>query len=252
MSRRRIPKAVPSIVVCLAFVTAICHANPDEGLLQKLFRLFRPAGTYEGRLSDAVTNSTKSADASLLPRVYIINVETGENVEWALGRGAVDPVVCPGGLSLFIRRGTHLEEGAIDFSANKLDSSSRPTRIESVEVQQLLGCTQSEVAVEGQFLLWIKTKSNEIATLKVAQGTTSMARIPEGIIEHKTSDIVVALVKLRGVRGDGSRADVIDGKLRVSMPSGEAKLYEIAGTPLAENPTWVGDTNYVVAIGLRD
>jgi hypothetical protein len=239
----------------LAGMPALSHAEVDEGLLQRLFRLIRPSGTYEGRLSDVLAKATqRSGIADTLPRVLLVDHRTGGIVEWVRGRGAVEPVVCPDGRTLVVRRGTRIERTEITIANGQAIPPGGATPVPDILVRQIFGCAPVPGEDATTWDLWVENTAGEFLTVRLSKGTASVGVLPDAFRSDPPRDAGLALRRLQGIRTDGLSAMVRDAKLVVER-------YNATGTssgplpvqmPVTGDPAWLGDTDWIVVTGLQN
>ena len=224
----------------------------DEAMLQRLYRLLRPAATHKTSLSEMLAKATQRAGvAKILPRVLIVNVRSGVAIEWAGGRGAVEPSMCPDGRWLTVRRGNALQLAAVGSAPDGQPVVAAPQVLSGIEVRQLFGCTFAPEGGAG-YMLWVEQAPGTVDALRLlpaAQQATPDA-------PHMDTPLAggVALRRLQGMRGDGLRASVRDMQLVVEAEvdrETQSRLVPLK-MPVAGDPAWVGDGDWLVLTGLKD
>jgi hypothetical protein len=241
------------LISVLAAAPALSYADVDEGLLQRLFRLVRPSGKYDGRLSDVLAKATqRSGIANTLPRVLLVHGDTGESVEWIRGRGAVEPVVCPDGRTLVLRRGTRVERTEVTITNGQLVLPAAASAVSDVAVRQIFGCTPAPGEKGNSWQLWVENAAGQFQTLRFSGDTSSVGTLPDAFRSDSPGDTCLALRKLQGVRSDGVSAMVRDGRLVLEPPNGSRTVALPVRMPVTGTPAWLGDTGWLVVIGLQD
>lgn len=256
-------------IVCVAMslslligMPALSHAEVDESLLQRLFRLIRFGSTYEGRLSDVIAKSTRSGNANTLTRILLVNHQTGETIEWMDGRGAVEPLVCPDGCTLVVRRGEKIERTEIKIANGQVVSMPEAETIPAdIDVRQIFGCTPIAEKDATTWNLWAETKAGEIKTVQLGKGASLIGDLPKAFRSDPPGDVGRALRKLQGIRSDGLSAMVNNDRLVVkpyndSGTNSSVLLVSMPVTgdpvPVTGDPAWLGNTDWIVVTGLKN
>lgn len=250
------PRRLLVALVCLGTLSALpspAPAKTDESLLQRLFRLLRPAAKYEGRLSDVLAKATqRSGVADTLPRVLFVDRRSGTVLEWVRGRGSVEPVVCPDGRTVVLRRGSNLERAQVGIDSGKVRLPDAGTPVAGAVARQLFACTQVVGAPPGTWEIWIETAAGELRTVKMGTAAASPAEVPQPFRADPQGDVGPALRKLQGVRADGLCAQVRDARLVVET-SGTTDVKSLSlPMPVTGDPAWLGDSDWIVVTGLLD
>lgn len=229
-------------------------AEVDESLLQRMFHLIRPTGKYEGRISDVVVKATqKSGTMGMLPRVLLVNHANGETIEWVRGRGSVDPVVCPDGRTLMVRRGTRIERTELTFTGGRLTEPGEGLPVTQAAIRQLYGCTES-IDGGGSWDVWIENVEGEFMTIHLEKDRLSLSPLPEKFQSDSPGDSSLALRRLQGIRSDGLTVMVLGGKLTVEQQVDNHLIVSPMplNMPVTGAPVWLGDTDWIVVTGLKN
>lgn len=239
----------------LAGTPALSIAEADEGLLQRLFRLLRPSGKYEGRLSDALARATqRSGIADTLPRVLLVERRTGETIEWVQGRGTVEPVVCPDGRTLVVRRGTRIERTEVKIADGRVLAPAAASAVPGTTVRQIFGCMPIAGNGAGSWELWVETAAGEFLTVRLTRSAASLGAPPDASWDDPFRETGLALRRLQSIRADGLSATVRDARLVVERydGTGSGSVSLPVPMPVTGNPAWFGDTDWIVVTGLQD
>jgi hypothetical protein len=236
-------------------VSDLLGVADDETLLQHIFRLLHPFGTYHGPLSNAVAKATQKGGLSdTLPRVLVVKWPTGVSLEWAPLRGAVEPVVCPDARTVMVRRGDALEYATIDVSSEPVRLSAVSTSIRTPGVRKLYGCTQSGASKQLKTELWVESTNGEIGIVKTDVQNSSISPLPVDTNTFPAMFAATAVQKLQSVRGDGTSVYVRGKSLVFAAPAqgGESSAVVTAPFPFDGTPAWVGDSDYLVVTERKD
>ncbi len=256
MASARWVVATALLMSLLAGAPAPSYAEADESLLQRLFRLLRPSGKYKGRLSDVLAKATQRSGgiADTLPRVLLVNRRSGETVEWVRGRGTVEPVVCPDGRTLVVRRGSRIERTEITITNGRALVPGAATPLPDIMVRQIFGCTPVAGGDARSWDLWVENIAGEFLTVRLTKGTSSLGVLPEAFRSDPPRDTGLALRRLQGIRADGLTAMVRDAKLVVEFykDTGSSSTPLPVQMPVTGDPVWLGESNWIVVTGLQN
>lgn len=188
-------------------------AQNAPGWFERLYRVIWPAGRYNGNQAKAASQVTeKSKDVNGIPRLYLVDVESGVFEEWRWARGSVDFAISPDGTQLFFRRGRALFQQSIRVSATGTNADSQPARLSNIEITRLYACTRS---ADGPIELWVTDVRGVIRLIRLnAAGAASWADYsPYEGVSQSSEEIVENLQLLRSLRPDGFRLWVRNNKL---------------------------------------
>jgi hypothetical protein len=218
-----------------------------------------PGGRYQGNLAEKVdTNIEKAGDIDVIPRLYLVNVQTGDFKEWATARGVVDFAISPDGKKLFYRRQTSLFMETLEVSDQDVVSLSAPKKVEGIEVSRLYACAQRG----GQPLeLWVESPQHVIRLVRINQDAASWSDLPKDneLASLDPYEVVKYLRHLRSLRSDGFYAQVRNSRLigeKGSDKQTSSLVNSQPGSPAPKfygAPAWVkDDSKFLMANGLRE
>lgn len=253
-------RSVEKAVLAGLSAALVCHgaggaAPADESLLQRLYRLVRPAAKPPHRLSDFLTRATqRSGDTQTLPRVLLVNQRTGSSTEWVRGRGAVEPLICSDGLTLVMRRGDKVQTSTVTQSETAPPSLSPPQTLVDLVVRQLFACTR---AIDGGtgLDLWFESADGVMKTIALQAVLVKPADIPPGLASATVRESALTLRRIQSLREDGLSAMVRDGQLvleREDGTNGGAPRTLALPMPVEGDPAWIGGGDWLIVTGLQD
>jgi len=240
-------------IALIAGTPVYSYAEAGEGLLQRLYRLIHHDAAYQGRLTEVVQRATlKSSNRGLLPRVLFINGRSGEVIEWIKGKGSVEPLICPDGLTLVVRRGSTIERAYVNMVNGQVEAPGAATQLTGVEARQIFGCTLAEGG-EGVWDVWLENQKGELQTLRINRESTSLAGVPVAFRSDPPEDVGRALRKLQGIRADGSAAMVRNSSLIIEgLLGGKGTQTVQVPVPVTGDAAWLGQSDWVVVTGLKN
>lgn len=248
----------------LSALPTIAGALADEPLLTRLYRLIRP-GASQGqhdkkqsqqnkRLSDFLARATqRGAPTESLTRILLIDVRTGARFEWVRGRGATEPVICPDRRTLVVRRGNTAVTSTIDLATPGAPKFTEPTPVADLVVRQIFACTHSAARNAGPDL-WIERDTGDVATVSLLTTPRIEGPVPEALRAEWSDNSGPALRRFQGLRADGLAAVALDGRLVLEREVDghvESRILAI-DMPVAGDPAWLGDSDWLVVTGLKD
>jgi hypothetical protein len=242
--------AVTAVIALLAGMPSLAHAEAGEGLLQRLYRLFHPDTAYQGSLTEVVQRSTlRSISRGALSRVLIVHRQTGESIEWVAGRGAVEPLVCPDGRTLIVRRGAGIERAYVRIDNGRAEAPGAATTLSGVRARQIFGCTK---AAGSGWDLWLENAKGELQSLRLNGEAATPGGVPEAFRSDPPYEVGPSLRRLQGVRADGLAAMVRNSMLVIDSSHDGATQTVPLGMPVTGDAAWLGDSDWIVVTGQKN
>jgi hypothetical protein len=239
-------------IALIAGTPVYSYAEAGEGLLQRLYRLVHHDAAFQGRLTEVVQRATlKSTNKGLLPRVLFINGRSGEVIEWVKGKGSVEPLICPDGRTLVVRRGSTIERAYVNMVNGQVEAPVEATKLPGVEARQIFGCTLAE-GDEGSWDVWLENQKGELQTLRFNRESTLLAGVPAAFRFDPPEDVGRALRKLQGIRADGLVAMVRNSSLVIEDNPGKATQTVQVPVPVTGDAAWLGQSDWLVVTGLKN
>lgn len=253
---RSVEKAVlAGLAATLVFHFAGAGTPVDESLLQRLYRLVRPAAKPPQRLSDFLTKATqRSGDTQTLPRMLLVNQRTGSSIEWVRGRGAVEPLVCSDGLTLVMRRGNHVQTSTVTQSEAAPPSLSPPQTLVDLVVRQVFACTRTIDGGTG-LDLWFEGADGVVKTVALGAAPAKPVDVSPALASATARESALALRRMQSLREDGLSVMVRNGQLvleREDVPNGSGTRPLMLPMPVEGDPAWLDGGDWLIVTGLQD
>lgn len=211
-----------------------------ERAYRYIYTLVWPAGRYKGNLSEKNRrNVEKAGSQSVMPRLFLVNVESKTVREWTSAEGVTDFAVDPEGTTLFYLRGREIHQEAIAVQADEVAAGGAAKKIPGVEAFRLYACTRDE---GGQLLLWVETTDRLVRPLRLADGAASWVNLPQGeeVAGLDPRVLVDSLRRMRSLRSDGLQAWVRDHKLVGKKDADPRPLLLVRGDGQKAPPEFFG------------
>jgi hypothetical protein len=246
-----------ALFACFLLAISACEAwsadpaaSQVETILEKLHQLVWPLGRFQGNLSAAVAKATERGGDGGLPRLYLVDVETGRVIEWRHARGGSSPAVCMESGRVYFLRGSAVHWTILKVQRGVVWEPPAPSRLEGTEARQLFACVR---APAGELVIWVRKKDGDIAALRV--DTNSAAPIPDAEMSGMSgADLEVfadRVALMQSIRPDGAHAYLKDAALAVERPGVSAlKVIRQPDVRFTGVPAWIGDSGMIVVGGM--
>jgi hypothetical protein len=222
--------------------------NPSayKAALEHLYRLIWPLGQSKVDLPSAVSASTeKSAPASGIPQLYLLNTKTGALKSWPDTLGVSQFSVCPDSKTLFYSRDNGLYMESLQVSNQDVSILVPPKKVEGIELVRLYACIQDE---KGGIALWAGGSTGSVRLLRLRQASASWEDLPhdDALAAFQPLKLAQDLGKLRSIRPDGFVAWVRNHQLLgQTSSSSQPSLLVDSDLPFSETPNWIGDSPFL-------
>jgi hypothetical protein len=217
-----------------------------ESWVDRLYRRIWPVGKFKGNLTEVIARNTeKGGTFQGIPLLYLVNLQTGEAVEWLSARGGLEPVVCPGGERLLYRRGAVLFAETLRMHESRVISAAAAQKLEGATVRHLYACSLND---QNQTVLWVESADGSQQLLRLTRTSLERSDFPDDkeIRDQQPAEFGQVLREIHGLRPDGEQVFVINENLILQRASSDTWQRATAvAKHFFGDPVWVGDSDFV-------